>query len=941
MLATTTTNIEHVSLDGPVGLSVAIAIGVALLGLFAWSLWREHRILGRQHTALFWGLRAIALGTVIWMLLAPMNVRVETSTTRRAVTILTDVSGSMQTVDPAGTSDDLRWAAVSADGQKYAATRSADRALAAIGIAQRHLQIAAEALKQHKPESFVVESTTAADQALSKVREHLQVVQDESASRGKTRSLAARLRSELEGSEFETFALLCKALRKGRTPSQTGWRESIPDLEHRIASLNRALHELARLAEADEATLVAQDEPTVLNDVRNVSRLGRAAGFVERLHESLLKSLGDKADVRLSTFDRSITALPEVLSPGKSLSGYMRDDLDELDDPATVPGTDIAAVLEQINRDRQDQPIAAAFVISDVGHNEYTEDSPREIAATIADTPVFFIPVGNPEHVRDVILQSVYAPSVAMRNDDIVIEANIQAYDCEGEVCTVQLLQDGEVVDFREVVLDTGFASRTVRFEQMMPSIGNQQFQVAMPPLDGELTQENNFDEFEVNVTRSDIKVLLSDEMPRWEYRYLAQLFRRDAKINCDELLFQPRMIATGKREATQTFPVTVDDWDQYDVVMLGDLPTDHLPVAAQESLIEYVKKRGGTVVLIAGHEAMPQSYVNHPIEDILPVLPIDSSVRNSDSYAFRVTKEGSDHHALMIGETEESTRIAWDFVNRFSPLHFVSDWRMPRASARTLISAVSRDSLDEDSEAKRSAFLCWQPVGRGRVVYLSGPDTYRLRFLRGDLLHYRFWGQLLRWAIASDISGGTKFVRIRTDRSRYATRDDVHVSVRLTDEEGMPVVTEGLQVRITSGEDSRTVPLPAAPETPGEYHAVVTSLTPGVYRVEPVGETIDELQNEATEDETSASFTVQADVPMELVDTRCDRALAQQISDITGGQVLPPTAVEEILELTNLEPIVAERIETRPLWLQWKYLWIVFGCLQIEWAIRKWKGLS
>ena len=64
------------------------------------------------------------------------------------------------------------------------------------------------------------------------------------------------------------------------------------------------------------------------------------------------------------------------------------------------------------------------------------------------------------------------------------------------------------------------------------------QYQVSITPLDDELSDENNFDQFEVNVTRSEIKVLLADEMPRWEYRYLTQLFRRAPKIECDELLF-------------------------------------------------------------------------------------------------------------------------------------------------------------------------------------------------------------------------------------------------------------------------------------------------------------------------------------------------------------------------------------------------------------------
>jgi len=51
-------------------------------------------------------------------------------------------------------------------------------------------------------------------------------------------------------------------------------------------------------------------------------------------------------------------------------------------------------------------------------------------------------------------------------------------------------------------------ATRTVRFEQRMSDIGVHQYQLSIGPLDGELTDENNFDDFEVNVTRSEIKVV-------------------------------------------------------------------------------------------------------------------------------------------------------------------------------------------------------------------------------------------------------------------------------------------------------------------------------------------------------------------------------------------------------------------------------------------------
>jgi hypothetical protein len=138
-------------------------------------------------------------------------------------------------------------------------------------------------------------------------------------------------------------------------------------------------------------------------------------------------------------------------------------------------------------------------------------------------------------------------------------------------------------------------------------------------------------------------------------------------------------------------------------------------------------------------------------------------------------------------------------------------------------------------------------------------------------------------------------------------------VTVHLKDAEGEPMTADGLQVRVTSGGDERTVPLAPAPQAPGEHRAEVHSLPAGVYRIEPIGPAVDQLQAAGEQDAASASFTVQSDLPRELVETRCDLALAQQIADITGGQAAPPTAVSEILELTNLAPIVTERTERRP----------------------------
>ena len=86
--------------------------------------------------------------------------------------------------------------------------------------------------------------------------------------------------------------------------------------------------------------------------------------------------------------------------------------------------------------------------------------------------------------------------------------------------------------------------------------------------------------------------------------------------------------------------------------------------------------------------------------------------------------------------------------------------------------------------------------------------------------------------------------------------------------------------------------------------------------------------------------ISVESSDSLEMMDTRCDRALLEQIAKTTGGAVVPPTAVSEVLQLASLSPEVHENVERIPLWNRWANLWIILGCLFVEWIVRKAKGL-
>lgn len=467
--------------------------------------------------------------------------------------------------------------------------------------------------------------------------------------------------------------------KRGRhPPTEDG--ESLPDLQIRVSGSRRRLTELSKVAESLDAQQFQKDHPESLSQLHRSTRLSRVAEFLGTLESSVLDQIAEQADIRVSTFDQSSRAMTVNANPSDkqvmqgptdngTASKREKDSVDEhrpfergigrrlqsllaadsknaaeqkADDEQSSSfdqQTNLTAMLEQLDRDRREQPVAAAIVVTDASHNSIAAVNPRIAAAALKGTPVYVVPIGNTQYVRDVLIQSVFTPTVAMRNDDIVVEAVVQAHDCEGDNCVVQLLQNDEVLDTRTIPLDSGYVTRRVRFDRKLSEVGLQQFAVRILPVDRELSELNNQHDFEVNVTCSEIKILLADEMPRWEYRYLAQLFRRDPKVELDEMLFHPRLIATGRRQQLKAFPTTADEWDQYDVAMLGDVTTEHLPVESQNALITYLRERGGTVIIIAGKESMPQAFADLPLAGVLPVTRLDdnaASMSGRGAFIFR-----------------------------------------------------------------------------------------------------------------------------------------------------------------------------------------------------------------------------------------------------------------------------------------------------------------
>lgn len=943
MPSATTDTIDRLAWDGVVDVRVVAAIGVVLALAAAWIMWRERRAIGLRWATAFWALRMAAFGCALWMLAGPTWLRIERTTTPQRIAVFADGSGSMDVVDPQNPLDSLRWT-LAADGDSSGSPLvECDRLAVALAAALAECHNIERSLTYHAParaiEGLLATVATLIDHTAERANAAAAALEKRDAALADRSSRIAAL---LSGAVMESISQLKSALAASRGSGGEDVAAAIEQLSQGVGSARRRAVVLCTDVAQWEANAATGDSQSV----DGVSRRTKVGAALNAFDADVGEHVSEIARIERFRFDRLVSPVDAAGDWTSALAGKATAQAASGDDASPADGeapTNLSAVFQQLAERQVAGGTRLAVVLSDGRHNDAEAITPQDAAAQLTDLPVFIVPIGNAERIRDALVHRVEAPKAVAENDSAVIDVIVTGYDGEGQSSAVVLKQGGHEVDRQEFEFASNHSDFRAQFTVPAKTRGWQEYIVEVEPIDDEVNTANNFQPVSFEVVRDENRVLLADSAARWEFRYLSQLFRRDEHVKCDELLFFPQVHGTGALADRPELPQTADEWSRYDVVILGDVSPRQISTASQQALGEFVA-RGGNLIVIAGHSSMPAAFAGQKFVELLPVTR-NTGVLAQQGFILQITDEGSLHSALAIAESLDESRQAWTRIYRRFPVYGLSEFCTPKATAHTLLAARAADDPADNrtTDERQLAFLSWQRVGAGRVVYLAAPETYRLRWRHGDRMHHLFWGQLLRWMTAANAGAGVELVRLQTNRTRYGAGEAVEATVWLRDPDGRPLAGERLQVEARSFDDAvRTALLEADPRTPGRYVGTLENLTPGAYQIAVAGKIVDELlPKNGGESQVETTISVRSGDNVERSNTQSNRALLQQLAEATGGQVIPPTALGELLQLVSFTPQVSERVERTPIWNHWSNLFIVLGCLTTEWIVRKQKGLA
>lgn len=622
-------------------------------------------------------------------------------------------------------------------------------------------------------------------------------------------------------------------------------------------------------------------------------------------------------------------------------------------EPPTGQRTDIAAAIEGALAKGAARPIAGIVVLSD---GRSALDLPRTVIKRLTSekVPVVVVPLGSADGLTDVAIGAIDAPPAAFVNDPVPVRVSIARTGTRLPGPAVARLLDresGEVLDAQPVEWAEGETTKPLTLTGHAGGTGDRaSWEVRVEAVDGgkDLIDANNKVEVGFALVNRPLRLLYVDGYPRWEYRFLKNIFSRDESVQFSALLLSAgRKYLQEGSEEIDALPDSAGGWDAFDVIMIGDVQPGVIGTAQLEQIRNRVAVGGAGLLWVAGPSAVPSAYRATPLADLLPVsLSGFAGGVGSDAVALwdrdvvlKPVPLAEGLGVLRLGERQPDgsywppqvsdpsagwSRLRW--MQRLEP-----GTLKPAAEALALAAPV--DGIGAPTPA-----VVTMRFGAGRVIYVATDEVWRFRYGRGEDLPERFYMQLIRLLGRESVARSGKPAVLTLTPKDAEVGSPVRVGAELIDQALLDARPTGLTVRLSkataSGEAERTEVLlkPVGDAGGGRARSFVGTWVP-----QSAGTWSGVVTDAILEGKGVSAVAEVALRDDELRRPEADHGLLTALAQETGGTVLSESTIDSlpgVLPKREVRTLSVARQET--LWDRPAVLVLLLGLLTAEWVLRR-----
>jgi uncharacterized membrane protein len=674
------------------------------------------------------------------------------------------------------------------------------------------------------------------------------------------------------------------------------------------------------------AVLVDSSESMALPvaSMGEVTRLQQGKDVLLRGSRPLLESLASDFDLRLYHFDERARAMG-------------REDLVPL--PADGRATDIMQSLLDVQQEYQDTPLAGAVVMSD---GIVTAGSLGVDAARQGGMPVVTIGLGDPDRYRDIQIAAVEAPNFAFVHSSVDIEVTVKSWGYKGQVVPLVLKQEGRILSTSSLLLDADRATRRATFTMTPKDVGRYRLSVETPVQVGEVLHSNNQRDFQLQVRRDKIRVLVVSGRPSWNYRFLRRALKSDPSVDLISfiILRTPTDAVNVPDDQLSLIPfptnrLFTDELGNFDLLIFDNFSyLLYFPMLYLENIRKFVVE-GGAFAMFGGDQSFDLGgFTNTPIEEILPVT-LEQLGRGyvNGRVKMELTPEGLQHPITKLAPSAEDTQRIWQ---EMPPLRGFNRARRPKPEAVTL-------GVTADGQFSRLPLMAAMQVGEGRTLAFLSDQFWRWNFemvgTQGGNRHYlNMVHQMVRWLVKEP---SLRPVQLFSDKDGYQLGESVALRVKVVDHDFSPAsgAVLNLVVRDPDGQAVRVNALPT--DEPGEFQATLKAEHLGAFRVE-----VDARLGDRHLGQDVLIYEVTSSTA-ESLHGAPDHETLRQLAAASGGRFFTASEVEAdfgaVLRDILKRDLQYKIVEERALHLRHtpSAFLILVGLFGVEWFVRRRAGLA
>jgi hypothetical protein len=655
----------------------------------------------------------------------------------------------------------------------------------------------------------------------------------------------------------------------------------------------------------DRITLVAADDSKSMaqKDVAQGTRTQEAKAILA--DSGILAANSTVANPRLRLFKFAEDAAPITSSSALEATGA-----------STRIHRSISTMLASTGANESTR---ALILLSD-GHDfELVNPAKTGFLARQRGVPIYAVPLGKQGKVRDASIRITSYQPYCYVKQKARISGSLRLIGCELETVTVELLRDDKVVQTQRIT-GTDQPEVTVHFDVTEPAVGQFEYELRVVPLEGENDRENNHALTYLNVIDQQIQVLFLEGEPYWDTTFLQRSLMRNDKMNVDSIVQyaagKARVVRKKAGEKELKVPRTIEDWARYDVIVLGRSVEKLLSADDLKQLQEYVKNRGGAVIFSRG-PAFGGDLAQNELQ------PVIWSQQPTERVRLQVAREGqalAPFRAIAGPETETlPDMIAGYGVVEKKPL------------TATLASTLAGGGTEPVPGMVHRRF------GDGQVLSVGVDGLWRWAFnakTEGvNTIFDRFWDQMVLWLMAGRDFLPTQQYSLRANSANIPLGEKIYfrgvkrdLAAKMGD---APIVITGPE---GEGEAGRTTLTAADPRAPEKFTAEFLPARTGKYTATakfPDGS----LQ--------SARFIV-FDENLEQTEVSTDTGYLRKLCESSGGRLLGPSELEQLLAQLNNEKVDATPIrKLTSAWDRAWVFWLIGSLFGLDWFLRRRWGLS